>query len=297
MKKILFFLIISLSSSIYASEIPKYEEYIVHSEVNLAASWIYNYNYILINPNTNKNFLRHLDIYIPKNPNGKKLQWENLSYGKSYFQYSSESKKDKVVPVGLDGPEGWSYGLGEDENGKGFAGFGSMDGYEILPGYSLRGLILMSYGLPGLKDAELIPAIDYDNLSEEYWENVELTSQLKESLVHRTKTVGPTAPPAEFDPIAFIDYILSLRVESSSLGWITNKGIEQSLDRKLQNAKKDLLKGNEKSAINTLEALVNDVEAQGCPTYDDCSPGKHLTSEAYALLKYNTEYLIGQLNK
>ena len=39
----------------------------------------------------------------------------------------------------------------------------------------------------------------------------------------------------------------------------------------------------------------NEVEAQGCESYEKCPKGKHLTSEAYALLKYNTQYLIEKL--
>ncbi|MDZ7262124.1 MAG: hypothetical protein ONB05_08475, partial [candidate division KSB1 bacterium] len=71
-------------------------------------------------------------------------------------------------------------------------------------------------------------------------------------------------------------------------GWIDNQGIANSLDAKLDNAKKQLEKGKTKTAINVLQAFVNEVEAQ---------KDKHLTSEAYALLKYNAEYLIKKLSE
>jgi len=174
----------------------------------------------------------------------------------------------------------------------------------ILPDQTLRGFIIASYGLPEIRNISAKPdyiATEEEILrtgisEEEYIENTwNVLNEFYENITFHAKTIGPTAPPAEFDPIAFIDYILSLRAESSSLGWIKNRGIEQSLDTKLENAKKDLQKGNEKAAINILEALINEVEAQGCETYEDCPPGKHLTSEAYALLKYNAEYLIEKL--
>ncbi len=113
------------------------------------------------------------------------------------------------------------------------------------------------------------------------------------------KTLGPTAPPADFKPLDFLDYIISMKHEAFTLGWITNKGIEQSLDAKLDSAKKKLEKGDTKTAKNILGAFINEVEAQGCETYEGgsapCPPGKHLTPEAYALLKYNVQYLIERL--
>ena len=77
-----------------------------------------------------------------------------------------------------------------------------------------------------------------------------------------------------------------MKHEAFSLGWITNQGIEQSLDAKLENAKKKIEQGNKNAAKNILGAFINEVEAQR---------DKHLTSEAYGLLKYNVEYLIGKL--
>ncbi|MEW6068695.1 MAG: hypothetical protein AB1610_10450 [Nitrospirota bacterium] len=109
------------------------------------------------------------------------------------------------------------------------------------------------------------------------------------------KTIGPTAPPTDFNPISFIDYIINIKHEAFSLGWITNKGIEQSLDVKLDNAKKKLEDGNNTPAKNILNAFLNEIEAQSCKNYADCPEGKRLTPEAYALLKYNVEYLINNL--
>ncbi|MBI4823076.1 MAG: hypothetical protein HY805_02445 [Nitrospirae bacterium] len=109
------------------------------------------------------------------------------------------------------------------------------------------------------------------------------------------KAISPKAPPADFKPLDFLNYIISLKHEASSLGWITNKGIEMSLDAKLEAAKKKLEQGQNGTAKNILNALINEIEAQGCETYDNCPSGKHLLPEAYALLKYNVLYLIERL--
>jgi hypothetical protein len=44
-----------------------------------------------------------------------------------------------------------------------------------------------------------------------------------------------------------------------------------------------------------LNAFLNEVDAQGCSKYDGCPAGKHLLPEAWALLKFNGQYLLGKL--
>lgn len=100
------------------------------------------------------------------------------------------------------------------------------------------------------------------------------------------KTVGPVAPLEIFEPLSFLDNLISLKEQAYSLGWIDNKGILNSLDQKLEAAKKNIQKGKIKTAKNILNAFINEVEAQ---------KGKHLSSEAYALLKFNAQYLIENL--
>jgi hypothetical protein len=109
------------------------------------------------------------------------------------------------------------------------------------------------------------------------------------------KTIGPTAPPVDFKPLDFLNNIINMKHEAFKLGWIKNEGTLKSLDAKLDNAKKDIEKGNTRPAKNTLKAFINEVEAQGCASFENCPAGKHLTSEAYGLLKYNVQYLIDHL--
>ncbi len=177
----------------------------------------------------------------------------------------------------------------------------------ILPGETKSGFFFKSKGVPtivnsvflGGKRAIYSPPGDYDTddvvesfdrvmktLEEQYPEKFEYVVR---------KTIGPTAPPSDFKPLDFLNYIIDLKHQSTSLGWIRDKGIEQSLDTKLENAKKKIEQGNVGAAKNILEALINEVEAQGCESYESCPSGKHLTSEAYALLKYNVRYLIENL--
>lgn len=177
----------------------------------------------------------------------------------------------------------------------------------ILGGQTEKGLSLKSKGLPtivntaflGDKRAVYSPPGDYDTDEvEESFQRV--YNKLKEQYPEKfeyviKKTIGPTAPPADFKPIDFLSYIIDLKHQATSLGWITNQGVENSLDAKLDNAKKKIEQGNTTAAKNILNAFINEVEAQGCAVYENCPSGKHLTPEAYALLKYNVQFLVEKL--
>ena len=107
------------------------------------------------------------------------------------------------------------------------------------------------------------------------------------------KTVGPVLPLEPFVPLAFLDTLMSYKHQAFALGWIKNQGIVTSLDQKLDNAKAQLQRNNKTAARNMLHAFINEVEALnkgGGP-----QGGGQITSEAYALLKFNAEYLISKL--
>jgi hypothetical protein len=65
-----------------------------------------------------------------------------------------------------------------------------------------------------------------------------------------------------------------------------NSGILNSLLQKLDNAQKSLNKGQTNAAINKLNAFINEVQAQS---------GKHITTEAAALLVADAQWVIAHL--
>ncbi len=189
-------------------------------------------------------------------------------------------------------PKGWSAGI----SAKGTLSWGvDSNDYLILPGSMTRGFQIFSQGLPSIREIIIKP--DWILTVEGYVseEDIEKSKRVEKEITFIGKTVGPTAPPADFKPVAFIEYIVDLKHQAVSLGWIKDEGIVNSLDVKLDNAKKKLEQDSPGAAKNILNAFINEVEAQGCATYENCPSGKHLTSEAYALLKYNAQYLIDNL--
>jgi hypothetical protein len=107
-------------------------------------------------------------------------------------------------------------------------------------------------------------------------------------------TVVRRSPPVPFIPLTFLDTLISYKHQAFALGWIKNQGIVQSLDAKLDNAKRQLQRNNTTAARNTLQAFLNEVEALW-KGEEHPYGGKQITSEAYALLKFNAEYLVSKL--
>jgi hypothetical protein len=160
----------------------------------------------------------------------------------------------------------------------------------IKPGSSVEGFRLISSAAPGVSVAYFAGKRSIF---------AEFVGGLSNQILQRTldeldvfpagrvirKTVAPIAPEAGLTPTDLLDTLTSYKHQALTLGWITNQGIANSLDQKLENARKQLDRGNNKAAKNVLQAFVNEVEAQ---------KDKHLTSEAYALLKFNAEYLLSK---
>ncbi len=260
---------------------------------------IFTYRYRVINPASNDGAIRSLAIELTRSAGDVALGNTGLVNGPGYLAFGSADTFAQVpmVPVGMSGPDGWLQSL-EIHYGhprRGWAGWGSSDEpFRVAPARSQDGYELTSYGLPGLRPAEIEPAIDLNALPDEYFGNVELSVALQEGLVFHTKTVGPKAPPATFVPLEFLNYLIALLHDSRQQGWVTVDGIHQSLLAKLLAAKRSLEAGRTQPAKGQLNAFLNEVQAVSCPQFS-CPGNKPLTSEAYALLYFNGQFLAERL--
>jgi hypothetical protein len=137
-------------------------------------------------------------------------------------------------------------------------------------------------------------------------------------------TVVRRSPPNPFVHLTFLDTLLSYTRQSAELGWLApltglgrhrdddcdederpDDGVTKNIDKRLQKAKKELSKGDSLKARKELEKLVEKLERTWKRSQEQEKKHKQekkekrddviLTSEAYALLKYNTEYLIDRL--
>jgi hypothetical protein len=252
---------------------------------------IFVFRYQVFNPAANEGQIRSIRIEISRSANEAVLGQEGLTNGPEYARHSSEDAFQRVpmVPVGIDGPQGWTLGLGFDNQvpPRGFAGWGSIDQpFRILPGQTREGFQLTSYGLPGIRHVEIRPGVEPpEGLTE--WEEL---NAFYEQFTFRTKSVGPKAPPQSFVAIDFLNYLITLVHDSRQQGWIKVDGVKQSLLAKLINAKRKLEAGDTKVTKNMLKAFLNEVQATSCQEFE-CPGKKPLTSEAYALLFFNGQFL------
>ncbi len=339
-KNIFFALIINilLNSISFAQAPSPLKDVKVLTTVTLdATTSIYTYSYSVYNPPINDGKISHFEIDISK-PSGAYLlnsagliihRWvktDGTMFTRSFDEEIARLRKileKQVIPVGARPPlghpfPGWTAAIAV----MGTVSWGGSDENLILPNQTLGGFILTSYGLPAIRDVLIQPTyiatkedilqmgVSEDEYIEKTWE---VLDKFYKSIAFQGKTIGPTAPPADFKPIPFLDYIISLKHEAFNLGWIVQgrdddkgkyddkeKGIMKSLDKKLEKAKAELVKGDTKEAIEKLKSFIHEVEALYKEDKEDKHKREkeghsHITSEAYALLKYNAIYLIEQL--
>jgi len=159
----------------------------------------------------------------------------------------------------------------------------------LKPGQSSSAFGLASDDLPRISIAYVQGYRPFASPLDHQGNDVHTDEMVRNDIVNNSViryTLGPADPPSPFVPLAFLDSLISYKHQALALDWIKNQGITNSLDQKLENARSLLEKKNNQASKNILHAFLNEVEAQ---------KDKHLTSEAYALLKFNAEYLISKL--
>lgn len=248
---------------------------------------LYRFEYRVENPAKNDGEIFSIDIFLPFDPNSEAtLSSTGLPQCPKYHAHTVLNS-GRVVMVGSESPKKWSCGYGTLA---GYAspsfGWGSRSTEMIKPGKSLEGFALLSRGLPAILNVLIEPDIDLDRLPEEYEENLTKTVALNNKVKWMGKVVGPKAPSKVFSATDFAKNLGSLLDQSSKLEWIKDSGILKSLEAKLNQIQKKIDDGDLKTAKNVLGAFIAEVEAQN---------GKHLTPEAYALLKFNGKFLLDHL--
>jgi hypothetical protein len=256
------------------------------------ATRIYEYVYSVANGASSIGDLDWFEIDIKRDSVSVELDSEGLRFSSARIERSYRRTiaklLQKTVPVSFPSLPRFGDALLSTNGNVAFSAKAAK------PGERLSGLVMASKGLPGVRRFVARPLYDpndyypsVDDVSEE--EAQRIVAQVDSDrvrIVFSGYTIGPATPPADFKRLAFCDTLISYKHQAFKLGWITNKGILNSLDQKLDNGRKQLERGNNKSAKNILQAFINEVEAQ---------KDKHLSSEAYALLKFNAEYLISKL--
>ena len=158
----------------------------------------------------------------------------------------------------------------------------------IRPNSSLVGFSCLSAGIPSIKDY-------YTN----GWVELPVANADPDSFVGAEewrigkvgKTLAPANPPYPFLPVNFLDTIKSYVNESRTLNWIFTQATANKYTALINSAQSHLAatppeRGIAKAKLDSVLLSV----------YPDSAAGL-LTSEAYALLRFNTEYVLQKLRE
>jgi len=163
----------------------------------------------------------------------------------------------------------------------------------LFPGSSF-GLSFKSQGLPNILRflargwARPLTTVEYDSLRAIGIPHVEIVKPWYED-TYVGKTIAPAIPPTPFNALTFLDTITSYISESRTLGWITNDPTANKYKRLIDTARFHLQANNRGVTKAKLDSVLVNV-------YPDSAAGL-ITSEAYALLRFNTEYLLKKLSE
>ncbi len=390
MKRLIALIIVLMAGNAYAgTPKPLQDIGITVNVTHNKDTGFYYYHYEVCNPATNPmadyGVLDHVAIDVSKKSGDANLLWAGLYFsdairlhGKLTTSYTSVTTegilnqyRDQFTPIGIEQmpkesnnpislTAKWTVNFifWEKTNvmSPAFSVWPAEPAVGLLPGKCLDNFILASPALPAIRNAigQSAYYISKEDIPEEETENPAYVPEFYDNIAWHGSTIAPKAPPANFVPVDFLNYVISLKQQSYQLGWIVQKneseqdkdkskekpkkdketGIMQSLDKKLNHAMTELQAGNTKQAINILSAFEGEVEGlyNVCREHeehngdedsnDKDNKGKdkmheqeitslsktdhnnqkhehcnksHLTSEAYALLKYNAEYLINEL--
>ena len=160
----------------------------------------------------------------------------------------------------------------------------------VAQGSKLSGFGFTSSGLPTIGKGyfygnNMIPLAFPD---EGHWKIYEIIDPLRKfpnNCIMR-KTISPKAPLEPFVATDFTDTLKVYTDSSYPLGWIANEQTRDRYNNYLNTAKSYLEQGDSSTARTELQKVLTDCNTDSSTV---------LTSEAYALLYFNTEYLVNML--
>lgn len=179
----------------------------------------------------------------------------------------------QVVQKALDVESGWAWSYtAEGRQG-------------LLPGESDRGFAYHSEGLPGIVRCFARQRAGMKGVGEEPPEELMAALDPFSWVMPNGVTVGPVAPLERIEPSEFLKNIDAMIDVSVQQGWILSPSLAQELRSAVKGAVTSLEQENG-SGQATLRDVLKRVEGER---------DKALLSEAYALLRYNLEFLLSRL--
>ncbi len=164
----------------------------------------------------------------------------------------------------------------------------------IHPGHSQRGFWVRSRGLPTIVDCYAAGCAPTLHTLEELPTQISTALHAKMGLLANGVsgvTVGPGQAPTGAKPSTeeLLEKMLGYTTVSLEQGWIETPKVAEQFLRFLSSAKETAARGDNDKATQALRSVIDEAERQ------TSLEKKGLTSEAYALLKFNASYLLDRL--
>jgi hypothetical protein len=181
----------------------------------------------------------------------------------------------------------WDYGIPKNEPYASVRWTPS-DDVDLLPDSSADGFGIIGKGLPCIVDAYAEgyhePPSFPDGMATDIIPGYSDLTPYGPGVVG--KTIGPVTVPNPFVPLNFLDTLSNYTTQSRLLGWIKDDATANKYLGYFSSAKTYLQQNNITSTRTTLQRVLQDVNVDST---------SHITIEAYALIRYNTEYLLEKL--
>ncbi len=256
---------------------------------------MYFYSYKLKNDQNNNGSISKFRIDISRDSNTVAFDTTGLQFANPFietlFRMEYHSLAPRIVPVGFPNIPSiyWDAGIAPHFMAASFDNETTF----VASGDSISGLVLMSKALPGIRKCRVEPDFDvYEWFPSEEDTTSTLSVMQMDSIRQAINfygfTVGPTAPHIPFDPIGFLDILISYSTRSRTLGWVKNQNVANKYIGLFRRTKSDVQRNNYTSAVSRIDSVLQAIPQDSVSQF---------TSEAYALLKFNTEYLNGRLQQ
>lgn len=282
----------------------------------------YTYNYVLGNgiASTGEIWYFKIDVHQePRNRGGFSSSGLTLPYGTADVPFSDMLAQreplnlppgSRVVPIGQYVPTGWVGGFGRD----GYAGFATREGTaNILPGASQDGFVIVSPGVPTIRNVQVIPdwvmvVDDHDEVSDATLDEAAI---VEEQIRYRTHTLGPSGLAS----LGSDDHWNQLSADIDTaldLGWISDPSLADAVNAQLALAREALDADDGSLAKQRLQPILDlladsdssqrtrgahDLIALNVRSLIDHTPDTPIPFEpAYSLTPASVERAIGNLH-
>ena len=220
---------------------------------------------------------------------------------KTQEEMVEKEEEVRTVHFGTFSPQGWTGSFFPEDRYTSILGVSAVARWgtntPISPGNELSGFLLTSSVIPGIREIAFKPNIEgilSSGLVPEEWfplgeddpylgiKMTKLYHNVEYSVCYKTKTIGPTPPPANFIPTEFSIKITNYLNDSLSLGWIIDNALAEILQNMLNQIYQKMLLEDYTQAQLLLQQFMELIQS---------STTEQMSNEAKGLLYYNAKYL------